>query len=79
MPTDPLDPTPATRSWPRRLLARLWANPIVMVVLVLGLIAGPMTAGYLVPDVSLTKRIFGGAIVGFYFALCAAPEQFLDL
>ncbi len=62
----------------RRLFDRLKAKPIVAAATVGGMFGGPLFAFFLFPELALYKQVLGGGIAGFYFALCAAPEHFLE-
>ncbi len=65
-------------SWRRRLAERIRSRPIGLAALAIALVGGPYLAGLIFPEASLGKRLFGGLVLGAYFALCAVPEEFLE-
>ena len=62
-----------------RIADRLRRKPLVLVVILFSLCAGPAFAGHVFPEAPLVKQILGGWVCGGYFALCAIPEHFLEL
>lgn len=73
-PKRPDAPTP----WHQRVAERIRTRPIGLAALAIALVGGPYLAGQIFPEASLGKQLFGGLVLGAYFALCAAPEEFLE-
>ena len=60
-----------------RVMAWVRENPLPTVCMIAGPIAGPFYAQFAFPDVELWRQVFGGAIAGGYFALCAIPHRYM--
>ncbi len=78
MPCSTPPPTPLAPTWRRRLAERIRTRPIGVVAVAIAVAGGPYFAGLVFPEAPVEKRLFGGLVLGAYFALCAVPEEFLE-